>query len=337
MRGHLLRNPKNKRHHSHDNQRNDSDGKFNSFIDNRDSAAKLSNYQLMADAKVKSEKKPYELKSKKLNGNSVLQREEEEEAIKEIKALAPEGPGNLNTSSAVAKENLRKNGVLANLLTIQKSWTKEIPDIARQSVSEIGRDALYRLDNDVPIENSVQDHVNSEKKGLVRVKLMDEANKHKAIFEITFRAFILEKTQGGSCDHFAAATFLALAKKGKTPILISYEPQSDEEYILTAPDERPKHASVLSPNENSVLYEVDGWWPDGGRIRSVKSSKDSDAMFPTFDLKIKWKEIYNDYVQAMYMELEARYNKIEAEGALKKNKALRSETAPWKIEKRNQE
>jgi hypothetical protein len=181
-----------------------------------------------------------------LQSDDPIQLSDEEDAIKEVRATMTDGPGNQTTSSKEAKESFDIASQLENLLLITKNSSDGKMEEDR-NLEGLGGDALYRKNEMEGYDSlTVPHHVDFMNGGKERAMQLEKAKKIKNLTEIVWRNFVLQKTGGGSCDHISAATFLNLVEKGKKPVLVSYEPQSDEEYKITPPSEEyNKHRSVL--------------------------------------------------------------------------------------------
>lgn len=258
-----------------------------------------------------------------LQSDAPIQFNDEEDAVENVREKMPEGPGNLLDSSDEAKERFDLATQLENLLLITKNSTDGETGENR-GLDGLGGDALYRKDSMYGDKKmSVSSHVSFTSGGKERKKQLEKAKELKNLTEIVWRDFVLKKTGGGSCDHISAATFLNLVEKDKEPILVSYKPKSDKDYHIAPPPENPenKHRSVLVSDENEdkkpILKEVDSWIPDEGRVRIFESEKEADKQLEGVKVLRKWKLDDKEFVEAVQIELEARYKELEKDEKLK--------------------
>lgn len=258
--------------------------------------------------------------------DATIQLNDEEDAVKEVRKMMPHGPGNIAGSSKEAQQSLKQARDLEELLLHQNDYQfdRDKNDYAEvgtspQSIIELGRDSLYRKNIMEGDKRPVGLFINKQDKPVPRKNFAEEAEQMKALTELVWRAFTLEKTGGGTCDHISAATFLELIKKGKKPVWIYYEPESDGEYSIENKRGGPGHSSVLLVDEKETekATEVDGWWPDEGRIRIFESQEDAvKKIGKGRKLKWKWEPDQQEFIDAVKKELELRYADLEQKNKL---------------------
>lgn len=256
-----------------------------------------------------------------LQSDAPIQFSDEEDAVEEVRATMTDGPGNQTGSSKKAKENFDIASQLEDLLFITKNQIDNSDE--NKGLKGLGGDALYRKNAMYgSTETSVSSYVDFTSGGKERAKQHEIAEKLNNLTEIVWRNFVLQKTGGGSCDHISAATFLNLVEKGKKPVLISYEPQSDEEYKITPPSEEyNKHRSVLvkeeKEGEDPVVKEVDPWFPKEDGVDIFESNEAAAKKLKNVNKIWEWEPDDKEFVEAVQKELEVRFKELKKGDKLK--------------------
>ncbi|GGG31300.1 hypothetical protein GCM10011344_35260 [Dokdonia pacifica] len=283
-----------------------------------------------------------------LQSDAPIQFSDEEDTVKEVRGKMSDGPGNQTTSSKKAKESFAKASQLESLLLEQKN-SMDSSTIDVQSMAYLGRDALYRknfMTEEGDDEKMVSAHVAENTGGKNRADQLKKIRytdfDFSNLIEIVWKDFVLRKTGGGSCDHISAATFLNLVDKGKSPVLISYEPKSDKDYEITPPSEEfNKHRSVLvkdmTEDKKPILKEIDPWFPEDGHVQIFESEKEASSKLKNVEIKWEWEPDDQEFVDAVQKELELRYQKLVEDKKLKEKGDADSITALWEIKKKEDE
>lgn len=259
----------------------------------------------------------------------IQRQEDEKQVLADVGKQVPDGAGNLTSSSDAAKARRFAADELQNALLDRRAGPKGHLDTGE--MADIPADAAVRHQFGLSQDQPANEAVNSDKvvyspdngkdveawevrKDITSRYRQDtqEAETIRQLVEVTWRAFVLEKTGGGTCDHISAATFLALAQKGKTPTLVSYEPVSDDDYEVKAPERAPKHRSAFSEDnalddDKKMTWEVDPWLPEGGRVRKAPE----EGALRNFKKLLVWHPSYQAFVDSIRAELEHRFGALE--------------------------
>jgi len=300
----------------------------------------------------------------------VIQRisgEEARQLVEEIRSEMPHGPGNLSERE-IPTELLEKFETLTSLdwdeleeeeelkkaeelKETRKLLSKGIPKDARRLFNRadhlpywlelnrdkdnIIRDVLYRLsDNDIPEDQSVHEYIESstdeDAVNIGKQRKSFVIDQWKNLYDIVRFDFVRQKTGGGSCDHYSAGMFLKLSKQyPDARISIDhYAPKSDSTHTITPPSKDLPFHRVVFLEESGKKHMLDPWWP-GGKV--VEITEDNEDDYFDRGTIIEWNPNDGSFVNALWTELELRYEKVK--GDFFNSKTDNSVSATWTVAK----
>lgn len=296
--------------------------------------------------------------------------EEAKKLVEEIRSEMPYGPGNLSereiptevlekfeTLTSLDWGNLEKEEEIKKekkLKKLRSSLSEGIPEGARTLFNRAShlpywldldrdqentiRDVLYRLAHtDISEDQSVHGYIqNSTDEDAVRIGKYRKnigtnvVDQWKNLFDIVIFDFVRQKTGGGSCDHYSAGMFLKLSKQyPDAKISIDhYAPKSNSTHTITPPAKELPFHRVVFLEESGKKHMLDPWWP-GGKV--VEITEDNEDDYLDRETIIEWNPSYDNFVNALWTELELRYEKVK--GDFFNSQTDNSVNAVWTVAK----